>query len=86
MGGFDPGFQAAFEEQLGFSPRIVPPTPPPYFGPGPAASGGGFTPSAPTPTSPLQRTIQIGIALFVFGLLGMIGLYVAYVLWTSIPH
>src|SRR4051812_16661493 len=59
-GGFNPDFQAIFEQQLGFSPRQVPRQPPAYWGgPGGAPSGG-----APS-TSAIQRIMQLSILAFV---------------------
>ncbi len=81
-GGFDAEFQAMFEQQLGFAPRIVPNRPPAYWG------GGAGARSAPmqAPPNPIARMMTIGISLFVLTILGMVALYVGWVLYTSIPH
>lgn len=84
-GGFEPEFQAIFEENLGFPRRVVPPVPPRYWGGG-GGGGGASRGGAPMPASPIQRMMQIGIAGFVFLLLGGIGLYVAWIVYTSMPH
>lgn len=83
-GGFNPEFQAIFEEQLGFARRVVPNRPPAYWGGG----AGGAPASAPmqAPPNPIAKIMTIGITLFVFAILGLVGLYVAYVLYASMPH
>jgi hypothetical protein len=82
-GGFNPGFQAVFEQQLGFSPRVVPPTPPRYWGGGGGMQGGA---PAPMPANPVQRIIQLSIAGLVLFILAGVGLYVAWVVYSSMPH
>jgi hypothetical protein len=81
-GGFNAGFQAIFEQQLGFAPRQVPSQPPSYWGGG---GGGGGVPQAAPPNA-IQRTIQLSILAFVLLLLGGIGAYVAWIVWSTIPH
>ena len=80
-GGFEPDFQAIFEEQLGFSRRNVPPTPPSYWGVARSAPR-----AAQAPANNIARMMQIGIAGFVFFILAIVGLYVAWVLYAAIPH
>lgn len=77
-GGFDPGFQAIFEEKLGFAPRQVPRQPPSY------SAGDGPAPAAPA--NAIQRTIQLSILAFVALVLGGVGLYVAWIVWSALPH
>jgi hypothetical protein len=79
-GGFNPEFQAIFEQELGFPARIVPNRPPAYWG------GGGGGTRQPMPPNPIQRIIQLSIAGFVFFILAAVGAYVAWVLFASIPH
>ncbi len=79
-GGFNAEFQAIFEQQLGFAPRLVPDRPPAYWG------GAGSSPSGSSPANQFQRMMQIGIGGFVFFILAIVGAYVAWILYTSIPH
>lgn len=81
-GGFNPEFQAIFEQQLGFPARVVPNRPPAYWGGG----GGGGSAPMQAPPNPIARMMTIGISLFVFAILGMVALYVAWVLYASVPH
>lgn len=82
-GGFNAEFQAIFEQQLGFTPRIVPNRPPAYWGGG----GGGGAPSPATQSAnSFQRMMQIGIAGFVFFILATVGAYVAWIVYSSLPH
>jgi len=82
-GGFNPEFQAIFEQQLGFAPRIVPNRPPAYWGSG---GGGGGSAPQPMPGNQFQKMMQIGIAGFVFFILATVAAYVAWVVYASIPH
>jgi hypothetical protein len=82
-GGFNAEFQAIFEQQLGFAARRVPNQPPAYWGGGGGSGGGGDASPAP---NAIQRAIQLSILAFVLLLLGGIGLYVGWIVWTTIPH
>lgn len=80
-GGFDPEFQAMFEANLGFAPRVVPNRPPSYWGGGAPDLA---TPRAGTPD--VARIMQLAIAGFVVLILGLVAAYVAWVLYASLPH
>lgn len=79
-GGFNAEFQAIFEQQLGFTPRMVPNRPPAYWG------GGAGSARQPMPANPIQRMIQLSIMGFVFVILASVGAYVAWILFASMPH
>ncbi len=82
-GGFNAEFQAIFEEQLGFTPRLVPNRPPAYWGPSAGTPSAAY---AAPPPSPIARMMTIGITLFVFAILGAVGLYVAWVIYAAMPR
>jgi hypothetical protein len=72
-GGYNPAFQAIFEENLGFTPRAGS-----FDGP---SMGGGAAPG-----NPLQRTIQLMVVAFVGFIFLAVGAYVAWILYASLPH
>lgn len=74
-GGYNPAFQAIFEQELGFAPRAG------SFDPRAMPTSGGAPPG-----NPLQRMIQMGVVALVGFIFLAVGAYVAWILYSSLPH